>query len=464
MGRAPCCDKDGLKKGPWTPEEDQKLMDYIKRHGHGSWRALPKHAGLLRCGKSCRLRWTNYLRPDIKRGKFSFEEEQTIIQLHGVMGNKWSAIAGHLPGRTDNEIKNYWNTHLKKRLLQMGIDPVTHRPRMDLFDFSNMSHFLGAPSLSHMTARWENARLQEAMTREYMRIYAALIQQQADQYNHSAGGTISPDLLLRSHLENPLSRPDANLINNYIMSQTWAQNPENQQGSLEYNAQISQVIEQFQAQAQIMKNVQYSSPTSTLNGLSTPSNIKLENQGIITNDGTHDQATLLPEMKFNTSEAYDNMVNSSLILPTMKSQDLNPLLWPEDNLYRMCKSDSESVPALISSTSSPNIFSDSDLVADNSSSSMLNMNMSSTTTSSPTATNNNGSYAFPPEFLLDFPENSKQKEALMSKPASGSASSSSWQDVQNYSEDGRDYWCNMLKYVAENTVTHNSGFESMGAQ
>ncbi|KAH9323480.1 hypothetical protein KI387_018119, partial [Taxus chinensis] len=87
MGRAPCCDKDGLKKGPWTPEEDQKLIDYIKNHGHGSWRALPKHAGLLRCGKSCRLRWTNYLRPDIKRGKFSFEEEQTIIQLHGVMGN-----------------------------------------------------------------------------------------------------------------------------------------------------------------------------------------------------------------------------------------------------------------------------------------------------------------------------------------------------------------------------------------
>ncbi|WCJ44460.1 myb domain protein 93 [Euphorbia peplus] len=133
MGRSPCCDENGLKKGPWTPEEDQKLIDHIQKHGHGSWRALPKLAGLNRCGKSCRLRWTNYLRPDIKRGKFSQEEEQTILNLHSVLGNKWSAIAGHLPGRTDNEIKNFWNTHLKKKLIQMGFDPMTHQPRTDLF-------------------------------------------------------------------------------------------------------------------------------------------------------------------------------------------------------------------------------------------------------------------------------------------------------------------------------------------
>ncbi|KAF7091156.1 hypothetical protein CFC21_093799 [Triticum aestivum] len=131
MGRSPCCDENGLKKGPWTSEEDQKLTDYIEKHGHGSWRALPKLAGLNRCGKSCRLRWTNYLRPDIKRGKFTPEEEQTILQLHSVLGNKWSAIAKHLPGRTDNEIKNFWNTHLKKKLIQMGFDPMTHRPRTD---------------------------------------------------------------------------------------------------------------------------------------------------------------------------------------------------------------------------------------------------------------------------------------------------------------------------------------------
>ncbi|VVB14799.1 unnamed protein product [Arabis nemorensis] len=131
MGRSPCCDENGLKKGPWTQEEDEKLIDHIQKHGHGSWRALPKQAGLNRCGKSCRLRWTNYLRPDIKRGNFTQEEEETIINLHSLLGNKWSSIAGNLPGRTDNEIKNYWNTHLRKKLLQMGIDPVTHRPRTD---------------------------------------------------------------------------------------------------------------------------------------------------------------------------------------------------------------------------------------------------------------------------------------------------------------------------------------------
>ncbi|XP_028757418.1 transcription factor MYB93-like [Neltuma alba] len=132
MGRSPCCDENGLKKGPWTPEEDEKLVQYIQKHGHGSWRALPKLAGLNRCGKSCRLRWTNYLRPDIKRGNFSEEEEQTILHLHSILGNKWSAIASHLPGRTDNEIKNFWNTHLKKKLIQMGFDPMTHQPRTDL--------------------------------------------------------------------------------------------------------------------------------------------------------------------------------------------------------------------------------------------------------------------------------------------------------------------------------------------
>ncbi|CAN6675895.1 unnamed protein product [Malus baccata var. baccata] len=159
MGRSPCCEKVGLKKGPWTPEEDQKLLTYIEEHGHGSWRALPAKAGLHRCGKSCRLRWTNYLRPDIKRGKFSLQEEQTIIQLHALLGNRWSAIATHLPKRTDNEIKNYWNTHLKKRLTKMGIDPMTHKPKHHEGLGSGSGLARDTANISHM-AQWESARLE----------------------------------------------------------------------------------------------------------------------------------------------------------------------------------------------------------------------------------------------------------------------------------------------------------------
>ncbi|XP_020110198.1 myb-related protein 306-like [Ananas comosus] len=118
MGRPPCCDKIGVKKGPWTPEEDLMLVSYIQEHGPGNWRAVPTNTGLMRCSKSCRLRWTNYLRPGIRRGNFTDQEEKLIIHLQALLGNRWAAIASYLPERTDNDIKNYWNTHLKKKLMK----------------------------------------------------------------------------------------------------------------------------------------------------------------------------------------------------------------------------------------------------------------------------------------------------------------------------------------------------------
>lgn len=128
MGRSPCCEKAQTNKGAWTKEEDDRLIAHIQAHGEGCWRSLPKAAGLLRCGKSCRLRWINYLRPDLKRGNFTNEEDEIIIKLHNLLGNKWSLIAARLPGRTDNEIKNYWNTHIRKKLMNRGIDPrSTHQ-------------------------------------------------------------------------------------------------------------------------------------------------------------------------------------------------------------------------------------------------------------------------------------------------------------------------------------------------
>ncbi|KAJ4808172.1 MYB family protein [Rhynchospora pubera] len=113
--RRPCCEKRGMNKGAWSKQEDQRLTEYVRTQGEGRWGSVPKAAGLLRCGKSCRLRWINYLRPDIKRGNFSEDEEDLIIKLHTLLGNRWSLIAGRLPGRTDNEVKNHWNSRLSKK-------------------------------------------------------------------------------------------------------------------------------------------------------------------------------------------------------------------------------------------------------------------------------------------------------------------------------------------------------------
>ncbi|KAK6163996.1 hypothetical protein DH2020_000860 [Rehmannia glutinosa] len=89
-----------LKKGPWTSAEDAILSDYVTKHGEGNWNAVQKHSGLDRCGKSCRLRWANHLRPDLKKGAFSPEEEQLIIELHAKMGNKWARMAAENQEKT----------------------------------------------------------------------------------------------------------------------------------------------------------------------------------------------------------------------------------------------------------------------------------------------------------------------------------------------------------------------------
>ncbi|MED6195707.1 hypothetical protein PIB30_040473 [Stylosanthes scabra] len=155
MGRSPCCDKANVKRGPWSHEEDQILKTYLNNHGTpANWIALPGKAGLKRCGKSCRLRWLNYLRPHINHGAFTNHEDNLISTLYATIGSRWSLIAAQLPGRTDNDVKNHWNTKLKKKFLAEGINtnnnatslntasskfPTFTAPQVENFDHINNS-------------------------------------------------------------------------------------------------------------------------------------------------------------------------------------------------------------------------------------------------------------------------------------------------------------------------------------
>ncbi|XP_054804996.1 MYB-like transcription factor EOBI [Prosopis cineraria] len=133
-------DELDLRRGPWTVDEDLTLINYIATHGEGRWNSLARSAGLKRTGKSCRLRWLNYLRPDVRRGNITLEEQLLILELHSRWGNRWSKIAQYLPGRTDNEIKNYWRTRVQKHAKQLKCDVNSKQ-------FKDTMRFLWMPRL-----------------------------------------------------------------------------------------------------------------------------------------------------------------------------------------------------------------------------------------------------------------------------------------------------------------------------
>ncbi|XP_027363154.1 transcription factor MYB27 [Abrus precatorius] len=140
---------EDLRKGTWLQEEDEQLTSFVTRLGERRWDSLAKVAGLRRSGKSCRLRWMNYLRPNLKHGHFSDEEEQLIFQLQQQWGNKWSKIARRLPGRTDNEIKNYWRTHLKKRPRVQQEGECKYKSENAAQDFNQKSIDLASKDYNH---------------------------------------------------------------------------------------------------------------------------------------------------------------------------------------------------------------------------------------------------------------------------------------------------------------------------
>nr|XP_016504485.1 PREDICTED: transcription factor MYB108-like [Nicotiana tabacum] len=134
-------EKVKMTKGGWTLDEDSKLIHYISLLGQGRWDSLAHFAGLKRTGKSCRLRWMNYLRPNLRRGELTPQEQLLILLLHFRYGNRWAKIAEHLPGRTDNEVKNYWRTKVQKHAKQLHCD-------VNSLQFRDFLHYQWLPRLT----------------------------------------------------------------------------------------------------------------------------------------------------------------------------------------------------------------------------------------------------------------------------------------------------------------------------
>ncbi|AEE75249.1 Transcription factor MYB10 [Arabidopsis thaliana] len=199
--RAPCCDKSQVKRGPWSDEESERLRSFILKNGHQNWRSLPKLAGLMRCGKSCRLRWINYLRPGLKRGNFTKEEEDTIIHLHQAYGNKWSKIASNFPGRTDNEIKNVWNTHLKKRLVKRSISSSSS-------DVTNHSVSSTSSSSSSISSVLQDVIIKSERPNQEEEFGEILVEQMACGFEVDAPQSLEC-LFDDSQVPPPISKPDS---------------------------------------------------------------------------------------------------------------------------------------------------------------------------------------------------------------------------------------------------------------
>ncbi|KAL9260472.1 Transcription factor JAMYB-like protein [Drosera capensis] len=181
-----------LRRGPWTAEEDLALINYISIHGEGRWNSLARCASLRRTGKSCRLRWLNYLRPDVRRGNITLQEQLLILELHSRWGNRWSKIAQYLPGRTDNEIKNYWRTRVQKHAKQLKCDVNSKK-------FKDTIRYLWVPRLLERI----QAAAAEANTKQQVGTSADTTNSSNRDHDTTTGSAITSVQAFASHPHHP---------------------------------------------------------------------------------------------------------------------------------------------------------------------------------------------------------------------------------------------------------------------
>ncbi|KAK8322078.1 hypothetical protein V6Z12_A12G141800, partial [Gossypium hirsutum] len=177
-----------VRKGQWTEEEDSMLKAYVTLHGEGHWNSVARFSGLRRTGKSCRLRWLNYLRPAVRRGSITLEEQLLIIQLHSVWGNRWSKIAEHLPGRTDNEIKNYWRTKVQKQAKKLECD-VNSRKFRDALRYEYIPRLI--EQISRAKQESPSGQLTYGNETESVQVDQSLLPESSSEIQVTYGSTVA---------------------------------------------------------------------------------------------------------------------------------------------------------------------------------------------------------------------------------------------------------------------------------
>ncbi|GFP81227.1 transcription factor myb108 [Phtheirospermum japonicum] len=278
-----------LRRGPWTVEEDFTLINYIAHHGEGRWNSLARCAGLKRTGKSCRLRWLNYLRPDVRRGNITLEEQLLILELHSRWGNRWSKIAQHLPGRTDNEIKNYWRTRVQKHAKQLKCDVNSKQ-------FKDTMRYLWMPRLVE-------------------RIQAA-----------AAGGTTTPPTAVASSSATTATYHQYNSFDNNIVQNYTPENSSAAASSESFGTPASDLTESYnnyQIKAQGNNN------TSTTNTNTNNNNQDYYYPGNQLTYGDHHQSLTSPSGYFDQG-TLDFMEQNS---QWMDGGDVSDGLWNDDDMW-----------------------------------------------------------------------------------------------------------------------------------